>query len=235
MDYELVLVDDGIKEDCSKNEDVAKTLLCLSTDHGLDVKYIKNDRKLGLAVSRNVASDAASGDIIIKIDDDHFCDSNFVKELKNSYDPSAKTGCVGAVFPLIKDGIHLTNQNFELLGDFNNDEGWENRQLVCYPAWHKTLVPALTVRGIMAYKKVPDIRHREDLTFVSHREDTIFSMEYVNKGYQNFINTKAIAYHLYAGVGGCRSFSSGDANVQRRKDELIFQAYVRENWESNDE
>jgi len=225
FDFELVVVDDGTR-DSRDDERIGRAINILATV-GVPVNYVKNSTQIGLTKSRNIAKDVARSEIIIKLDDDHYCDSDFVGQLISSFAGRPKAGCVGSLFPLLRDGINVPEHcptRFGVLG-----EKWENQQLNLYAADSPTVVPADTVRGIMAYRKVPDIRHDERLSKISHREDTIFSIEYLKRGYCNFVNTRAIAYHLYAKNGGCRSFGAEDAAKQRASDERIYQAFLEAN------
>lgn len=222
LDFEVVIVDDGTV-DSREDERIGRAINILRAV-GIPVNYAKNSTQVGLARSRNIARDMSRTDIVIKLDDDHYCDSDFVKQLVSSYAGRPKAGCIGSLFPLIHDGIGVTEhcpQRFGVLTD-----KWENQQLRLYAADSPTLVPADTVRGIMAYRRVPDIRHDERLSKISHREDTIFSIEYLRKGYFNFVNTRAVAYHLYAKKGGCRSFTAEEAAKQREADEKLYRAFL---------
>jgi len=222
FDFEVVVVDDGTT-DSREDERVVRAVNILNAV-GVSVNYVKNSTQLGLAGSRNIARDVARSDVIIKIDDDHYCDSDFVRQLTNSFSGRPKAGCIGSLFPLVQDGIGIPEhcpQRFGVLTD-----KWENQQLCLYAADSPTIVPADTVRGIMAYRRVPTIRHDERLSKISHREDTIFSIQYLRDGYSNFVNTRAIAYHLYAKKGGCRSFGAEEAAKQRAADERIYRAFL---------
>jgi len=222
FDFEVVVVDDGIA-DSREDERVERAKQILNAV-GVSVNYVKNGTQLGLAKSRNIARDVAKSEIIIKIDDDHYCDTDFVRQLINSFTGRPKAGCIGSLFPLIQDGILVPEHCPQKFGVLT--EKWENQQLCLYAADSPTVVPAETVRGIMAYRRVSDIRHNEHLSKISHREDTIFSIEYLRKGFLNFVNTRAIAYHLYAKKGGCRSFGAEEAAKQRAADERIYQTFL---------
>jgi glycosyltransferase involved in cell wall biosynthesis len=232
VNFELIIVDDGVKFDSSKDVNIDRIIRTLGDKYSIKHKYIKNSSRQGLAVSRNIASDNASEDIVIKLDDDHFCDSRFIEHLVNTFEVKLDAGCVGSVFPFVRDGISVCPLPCELFGDLGNDPKWEDKQLRCYPSWSDDIVDAITVRGIMAYRKDEKIRHNEELTEISHREDTIFSLEYLNHEYKNYVNVRAIAYHLYANDGGCRSFKPEVADQQRKKDERIYNNYLQENTDA---
>jgi len=225
FDFEVVVVDDG-NADSRSDERVGRAINILNAV-GVPVNYARNSTQFGLAKSRNIARDLARSEIIIKIDDDHYCDSDFVRQLIGSFVGRPKAGCIGSLFPLVNDGIGVAEHCPQRFGVLK--EKWENQQLNLYAADSPTIVPAQAVRGIMAYRKVPDIRHNEQLSKISHREDTIFSIEYLLKGYSNFVNTRAIAYHLYAKQGGCRSFGAEEAAKQRAADEKIFRTFLELN------
>lgn len=219
LDFEVVIVDDGDLK-CLKQEVCVRGIKTLE-DKGVRVRVHDNVVSLGLSKSRNVASDMAENDIVVKLDDDHYCDALFTQAIIDAYKQEPEAGCVGTLFPFIRDGIVVVEKVPEKFGVLD-DPGWENQQLKLYSLDLPLLHPAVSVRGIMAYRKDPNIRHNEKLSKVSHREDTLFSMAYVNAGYSNYVCIRAIAYHLYAVSGGCRSFSTDDTNKQRIEDEKLF-------------
>jgi GT2 family glycosyltransferase len=223
-DFEVVIVDDG-GTPCEDNGDVRIGVRGLE-ERGVEVRFCKNKSRLGLAASRNVASDMAASGLIVKLDDDHYCDSECLRHLDVAAGDHPDAGCIGMVFPFVRDGLMVRRDWPEVFGDTSID-GWEEQQQRLYSPFSPDTVPAKTVRGLMLYKKDPEIRHDERLSPISHREDTIFSTEYLRRGYQNYVCVRAIAWHLYARSGGCRAFSAAEAVQQRQEDEAIYRKYMQ--------
>lgn len=225
--FEVVIVDDG-KECCLPDGSKGASAEKFLKESGVPVLVVRNGSQIGLAKSRNVACENAKNDTVVKLDDDHFCDSNFLLSMVKAFSAAERPGCIGAVFPLVRDGLSLSSSVPAVFGDIRAG-GYEDQQLLLYPPGTPLVVPAMSVRGIMGYHKDPSIKHPERLSHVSHREDTIFSLLYLQKGYKNYVCPSAVAYHLYAPSGGCRSFK--DADRQRGDDEQIFSDF----WNANKE
>jgi len=223
-DFEIMIVDDGDKP-CLENCEVQKAIAALD-ERGIPVTVHKNESRLGLAVSRNIACDMASSGMVAKFDDDHYCDADCIGRLSSASEEYPDAGCIGMVFPFVRDGVKIRDSWPEIFGDVSTP-GWEDQQLFIYPPNAPDVIPAQTVRGLMLYRRDPEICHDERLSPISHREDTIFSTEYLRRGYQNYVCVRAIAWHLYAQKGGCRSFSPKEASRQRQEDEEIYRKYIK--------
>jgi glycosyltransferase involved in cell wall biosynthesis len=223
-DFEVIIVDDGDKP-CEHNPHVRAGIGGLE-NADVRVTVHKNEKKLGLAASRNVACDLASSGLVVKLDDDHYCDAECLRQLDLSIKEYPDAGCIGMVFPFIRNGVMVRMDWPDVFGDTDVD-GWEEQQQCLYPPLAPDVIPAKTVRGLMLYRKDPEIRHDERLSPISHREDTIFTTEYLRRGYQNYVCVRAIAWHLYAKAGGCREFSAADAGRQRQEDEEIYRKYIQ--------
>jgi len=221
-EFSVVIVDDG-------ELDITQHNLCVSgiaqLREKVDVVIHRTSGRLGLAKCRNIASDLSPSNIVMKMDDDHFCDSNFVSLMNDSFKDHPEAGCIGCVFPFVRSGISVTDSIPEKFGILS-ESGWEEQQQQLYPGYDNNVIEAFSVRGIMGYRKVPEIRHNENLSKISHREDTIFSLEYISHGFKNYVNIRAIAYHLYSTVGGCRSFDSDETYKQRQADEEIYRQFL---------
>jgi len=225
-DFEVVVVDDG-NDKCASDKRIKE-----ATDElGKFARVVihKNDRVMGLAASRNVAMDIAKSDIVIKLDDDHYCDSSCVEELCRAAESHADAGCIGMLFPrVVSNGFVMSDRHAPVFGDWKIDKEWVTQQEKLYSPSVPAVVPAKTIRGLMLYRKDPNIRHDERLSAVSHGEDTIFSMEYLRNGYSNYVCTRAVAWHLYAGSGGCRRWGNEEADRLRKKDAEVWKKYMEE-------
>jgi GT2 family glycosyltransferase len=225
INFEVVIVDDG-SESCLENARIKDIIDHIKIEN--EVKFHKNNGTMGLAASRNIAMDMADSDFIIKLDDDHYCDSACIEELCSAMDNHDDAGIIGMVFPMIRGDIEMTNRCPAIFGDPEVDANWVTQQELLYGHNVPEVVPAKTVRGLMMYRKDEEIRHDERLSAVAHGEDTIFSLEYLRKGYSNYVCTRAIAWHLYATSGGCRRWGLEEADRLRKKDAEIYHKYIRE-------
>ena len=219
-DFDIIIVDDGEKNKWSK----ADLAFYRSKFERFDIKirYIKNPSRFGLALSRNVGLDLMNTKVGVFLDDDHICDSRFMEFLLCVFDREENVGCVGALFPHVEGVILHKEDPPKVFGDLLNDKGWGDHQRFYYPFYsNKTgIYPAIALGGIVAFRKDQRIRKEDTLSVVSHTEDTLFSLRYIQHGYKNFVNTRAIAYHRVTGHGGCRTFP--DAHEMRLHDSTIF-------------
>jgi len=220
VDFDLVVVDDSAKADLSN---VVSSARGRFEKMGVELSYVKNGQRLGLAKSRNVGMDRMDTPVGIFLDDDHVCDSRFVEYLMEVFEKRHNVGCVGALFPHLKNRKMLAKQIPRIFGDIKYDAEWSNRQRYCYKfdPDDDGIRPALVLGGIVAFKIDDSIRKNENLSFVSHREDTLFSLRYLQAGYNNFVATRSLAYHRVDPTGGCRTFGD-DADKQRAADDAIY-------------
>lgn len=226
-DFDIIIVDDGKKNALQPHdiENFTKYFGIL----GIGFSIHKNTLRLGLAKSRNVGIDLMKTNIGIFLDDDHICDSRFVEFLMDSMRRKPDAGCIGAIFPHIESKIKfIKGPPPQMWGDLMRDKGWGDHQRWYYKFTPGTddIFPAIALGGIVAFRKDPRIRKEERLSFVSHTEDTLFALRYLEHGYKNYVNIRALAYHRMVGDGGCRTFE--DADDQRNRDTAVFNEIMQE-------
>ena len=225
MNFDIIIVDDGKSPAFTLEE-----ALCLQQTFkslGVDCIYHKNTSRNGLSRSRNIGLDIMETGIGIFLDDDHICDSRFVEFLIATFDQKDNVGCVGALFPHVEGNIRYELEPPPVFGDILHDKEWGNWQRWYYPFTSNEdgIYPAIALGGIVAFRTDPKIQKDDRLSYVSHTEDTMFSFRYLEEGYNNYVNIRALAYHRLIGDGGCRTFQ--DADAQRDKDTNIFNDYLR--------
>lgn len=221
MAFDVIVIDDGSRRGMT-DEDVVyfKDKFGLS---GVGFEYIKNPQRLGLSKSRNLGLDSMDKSFIgIFLDDDHICDSRFVEQLLLVFDRRKMVGCVGALFPHIEGSIRYESCPPPIFGNILHDKNWGDHQRFYYPFFSNEdgIYPAKVLGGIVAFRVDPRIRKEERLSFVSHTEDTLFALRYLEHGYENYVNIRALAYHRMIGDGGCRTFANADE--MRSADAIIF-------------
>jgi GT2 family glycosyltransferase len=224
--FDIVIVDDGNKP--SLDASMIDSLKIRFDLLGIGFAFHKNNSRRGLAKSRNIGIDLMHTPIGVFLDDDHICDSRFVEFLLDSMERKPDAGCVGALFPHIEGRIKfINNKPPSVFGDILNDKDWGDRQ-----RWYYRFTPgtddiysAIALGGIVAFRIDPRIRKEERLSYVSHTEDTLFSLRYIEEGYRNYVSIRALAYHRMIGDGGCRTFP--DANAQRGNDSVVFNEHMK--------
>ena len=222
VNFDIVVVDDGVGRAMTDVD------LVYFRERfggiGVRIKYVRNQSRQGLSASRNIGIDNMSTKIGIFLDDDHICDSRFVEFLMGVFEKRDNVGCVGALFPHIEGSIRYESCPPRVFGSLLDDSKWGDHQRLYYPFMSNAdgIYPAIALGGIVAFRIDDRIRKDSRLSFVSHTEDTLFSLRYIQCGYNNYVNIRSLAYHRMIGDGGCRTFP--DADAQRARDAEVFKS-----------
>lgn len=177
--------------------------------------------KKGQHHSHQIILDKAQTETIWRLDDDESPESNVLEELVKQM----KDG-VGAVGGLILDPLNFqqTPPNY-----FNNNKlaeinSRENTQWVMQPKGKVIEVEHLY--SSFLYRKVDDIKNCLELSNVAHREESLFSYEYVRKGWKVLVVTNCVTWHFRNPSGGIRTYS--DPNLWKHDDEIFKRKLA--NW-----
>jgi len=220
--FEIVIVDDGTKKahEVEENTKMFDALL----NKGIDFKYIRNIQKSGSARSRNVAIKEAKYDLIIKMDDDHYCDSLFLNRILYPFENMSNVGCVGAIMPVPKyldPHVLFVDNNFEM-GEKKHID-----QLCLYNSdvvYHKSKF----LVGIMAFNRTTGIRFKDNFSVISHGVEVLFALEFLLNKYDNYVATDAICFHYQNRDtgGGCWVLPFDEATKLRNQDTIVFNKWL---------
>ena len=220
-DFRIVLVNDGdVLDDLS--------IELLSSMNSI---VITNDLQLGIPKSRNVALDVSDAEYIFRVDDDHYVDADCLARLVESIQSQSDIGAVGCVMPFITQGPPvvglpiLKSQLVDLLTlDISKEAEFDQLRLYL----SDRLIPTDCLRGCFIHKNIPSLRYIEDFSMIGHGEETLFSILFTQLGLSNFINPRAVAMHLYAPNGGCRSIENSKAIEMREEDSKTLLSILNE-------
>ena len=109
MPFEVLVVDDS---DGTVAEDVVEPLREVIRERGSRLEYVRNTRKKGLTVARNLGVDRSGGDVVLFIDDDVVLDKDYVRHIAGVY--SSHPGAVGV------QGFHGGDFSPSLTGRLGN-------------------------------------------------------------------------------------------------------------------
>lgn len=237
-DLEVVIVDDGQKS-CLDHPVINEQMSMFN-----DISYIKNDKPLGMAKSRNVGIKACKHDLLIKMDDDHYCDADMVGCLTAAREVAAdqvgeeKVGCMGTVFPFVTKRRTVVKPTPKQLGTVKMKETEAGLQFIFMPDHEygqldlivgtNCIIPATVLRGIYMHDR--EQLFDESLSMVSHTEETRHSWSVFCSGKQNYVVPAAVCWHLHDDSGGVRSFTPQEADRQRQQDQATLNDYMVEKW-----
>ena len=162
--------------------------------------------------------------IVHNCDDDAMPEYNVLENLIKQIRPD-----VGAIGGLILDPILYKDAP---AGYFNNNRLSEiaikeNTQWFKQPTGN--IIEVEHLYSSFIYRKVTDIGYCLELSPAAHREETLFSYEYVRKGWKALVTTDCITWHMRNPEGGIRSHADPKFWEQ---DEQIFQRKLA-SWKVN--
>jgi FkbM family methyltransferase len=217
----IIIVDDSDPEKDGKMKDLRQNpmyqyLFSMISKKGIEWEVVFGVHK-GQHHSHQIVMDRAKTDFIWRLDDDEYAEPNVLEELVSQMNSG-----VGLVAGLVLDPIQSQQAppnyfNNNRLADINTRE---NTQWLMQPKGKTIEVEHLY--SSFLYRKVEDIKYCLELSPAAHREETLFSYEYVRKGWKALVTTSAVTWHFRNPEGGIRShnnpdFWSGDDKIFQRK------------------
>ena len=213
---EIIIVDDASDE----RIDVAQMLNhVFSSIHSkvanllsenIDIKYVRNGHKQGIARARNLGIAAAKGNVIAFIDDDGYAHRNWIKSLMKHYRIG---GVIGVGGPVVEVGRHVETKN--------------KTKRLAYITRHGDIKHNYRVRKFMDTKNLHcesvkflmggNMSFRRDILLKTHgfnaqykgnhyREETDMCMRVSRLG-KIIFEPAAVAYHNSARHGGTRNIT----------------------------
>jgi GT2 family glycosyltransferase len=239
-DIEIIIVDDGNKS-CLDSPIINEQISMFK-----DISDIKNNIPIGMAKSRNVGIKAAKHDLLIKMDDDHYCDADMVgclmaaRGVIASQTGEDKVGCLGTYFPFITKRRTVVRPTPKQIGTVKIEGPEDNPKFTLMPDHEygqldlvvgtNCVIPATVLRGVYMHDK--EQLFDESLSMVSHTEETRHSWAVYCSGKQNWAVPAAVCWHMHDDTGGVRSFTPQEADRQRKLDEVTLNPYMVEKWKN---
>lgn len=214
--YEIILVDDGSKDSSGK----------ICDDYAAKYPQVKAVHKenAGLGMARNTGLDHVTGDYVVFIDSDDFCQKDLVEQLSVIVE---KTGC---------DTCKTSFDRVDLEGNFLHAETVEPGDFTGEQV-QKELLPRLLGSAPDKKDSVPmsvcctmysmTVIREHNIRFVSEREwiseDIIFNIAYYAKA-QHVVLSKYIGYHYRINP---RSLSTSYRQDRFEKSLVLYHEQIR--------
>jgi FkbM family methyltransferase len=217
----IIIVDDSDNGPDGKmidlrNDPMYQYLFSMISKKGIEWEVLFGPKK-GQHHNHQIVLDRAKTDFIWRLDDDEYAEPNVLQDLVN-----LMTDGVGAVAGLVLDPklSQMAPPNYFNTNKLSDIDTRENMQWLYHPKGK--VIPVEHLYSSFLYRKVEDIKYCLELSPAAHREETLFSHEYVRKGWKIFVTTDAITWHFRNPQGGIRDhanpdFWSNDDKIFKRK------------------
>jgi hypothetical protein len=199
-----------------RNEPMYQYLFSMISRKGIEWEVIFGPKK-GQHHNHQIIMDRSTTEFIWRVDDDEYAEPNVLEELVNQM--TAGVGCVAGLVldPKMSQEAPLNYFNNNRLADINTRE---NTQWLMQPKGK--IIEAEHLYSSFLYRKVEDIKYCLELSPAAHREESIFSYEYVRRGWKALVTTNCVTWHFRNPEGGIRShtdpnFWKGDDKIFQRK------------------
>ena len=202
QNWDIVLVFD---DDDIMNDHAVKCLLSRMMFEGHRVKFIKVDGK-GIGRLRNVALDHDDCEYGCRIDDDSWCEPNYLQKLFRVFIMEKNVGVVGGTVPFIGSELIFSPKPEKWMKVTEHGSIFDDAYLAynCLPSEY---FPADHLRSSYMYRNevMKKVRFPEQFDkYAGFREETLPCIQLKKLGYQNFIVPSARCWHFAAPKGGCR-------------------------------
>jgi len=200
---EIIIVDDASKR---KTKEAISEIV---NNCEIPTKLIINEKRRGIAASRNRGTKAAKCDIIAFLDDDCSADEHWLEGLSKYYKSELVVGVGGPVIELGRK-IHTKTKPKKYMYISRSGNVVNNTRLGSEEELEKFVVKSVNFfqGGNMSYRRNVLIKlHGFDEKFKGngYREETDLGVRSNRKGVQIF-NPNAYTFHYSAKRGGCRDF-----------------------------
>lgn len=204
----LVIYDDGEQNELREIEPYT-SLFHLLNDLGIPFETFKTPR-LGLAANHQHVLENATTDFVLRVDDDHLLEPRTIEILMRHMTEDDQ---VGAVAPLVHHPGNVQPLPPDVTGKVEDVFRGVNMQ------WYRfNSGPRETEHLYSCYLYRVEAARKAggypNLSPVSFREDTWFSMKIARAGYKLVVTPFTTVHHLQQQSGGIRSFSDGSLWAQ---------------------
>ena len=199
--WDLILVFEGdLLEDHA-----IKSLINRIMFEGHRVKCINVNFK-GIGRLRNIALDQDDCEFGCRIDDDSWCEPDYLERLFSVVSTEKKVGVVGGTVPLMGDELRYSARPDEWMKVSEHGSTFDESFLA-----HNTLIdeyfPATHLRSSYMYRNetMRLVRFPEQFDkYAGFREETLPCIQLKRKAFKNFIIPRARIWHFACPDGGCR-------------------------------
>ena len=215
----IILIDDSDDRKDLRNEPLYQYIFQLIFLKKIEWEVIFGQQK-GQHISHQMGLDRSNTEWILRTDDDEILEYNVLEILVDSIEDSV--GCIAGLVldPTMAKPVPENYINNNKIEDINTRE---NTQWMIHSPGN--IIEADHLYSSFLYKKVSDISFCNELSPASHREESLFTLEYKRRGYRNIVNTSAITWHFRNSEGGIRSHQQHPEYWQR--DDEIFKRKLR--------
>lgn len=211
-EWDLILVDSS-NPSCYQFKFITDIIGRIKSE-GHAVKMLSDYSNKGVGRARNVAIENDDlNEACVRIDDDSIIELDFLERLIKVYEDKKahgiKVGGVGCVVPILVDVGHKINKVPSILNKIEFKEDLFMLGDDCGASYlENKVVPAHHLRSSFLFNKEAAIlsgKHPEHLGLTGFREETVFCLNMLMRGYKFYVDTGAIAWHEMASAGGVRT------------------------------
>ena len=198
---------------------------------GHGITYVRENFPQGVIMARNTAiqSDNWSNPLILRVDDDSVCDRFYLEKLVKLIESKPDAGAVGGVVPLFGQmEIVRNSERIDVFSKITFDSNGNVSRIgddlgFCYEP--NIIKQAHHLRSSFLFKKEAVEKvgmFPVDYGKYSFREESDFCIRILMAGYELWVDTSAINWHLLAQSGGARgpdyfeSVQVSDAHFKRK-------------------
>jgi glycosyltransferase involved in cell wall biosynthesis len=198
---EIIIIDD-------KSSDGTRDYLKELAKDSRRIIVVRNKRRKGPNISRNIGIKIARGDIVAFLDDDCIPEKDWLKHIVSHYDNPNVVGVGGGIIEKIRKKhpnqkkITLIGKNGDIYASFRSIENFRTKQRVLF-----------FMGGNMSFRRSCLLEEEGfDSIFKGngYREETDLSFRVKNHG-DLIYEPKALVHHVHALLGGYRDYKVGAA------------------------
>ena len=202
LNWDIIIV---YEDEDIVNDHSIKCLLNRMMFEGHRVKLI-NVKEKGIGKLRNIALDNDDCEYGCRIDDDSWCEPDYLGRLFSVFLKEKDVGAVGGTVPFIGNELIFAPKPEKWMKVTEHGSVFDD-SFLGYNCLSNEYFPADHLRSSYMYKnevmkkvRFPEVFDR----YAGFREETLPCIQLKKLGYKNFIIPSARAWHFAAPKGGCR-------------------------------
>lgn len=185
--HEIILVDDGSKDSCPA--------ICDEYAAAYDSVKAVHKENQGLGMARNTGLEYVTGDYVVFIDSDDYCELNFIEQLENARQKNGCDTCKSCFDRVDLEGNFISAQTIEpsVFRNKSVEEELLARMIGSAPDKKDSLpISACCTLYSMALIKAHNLQFVSERQWIS--EDMVFNIEYYHYA-ENVVLTDYVGYH----------------------------------------
>ena len=190
--------------------------------------YLFQGKNIGQVANHQSALEKATQPFIWRLDDDNSANDDCLENLMKTFTELESKGIkVGAVGGLVIDPTITLSKNTPTPSN-RIENIYERPNIQWVKRKEKALYNVDHLYSSFLFKKEASTHgYEKNLSPVGHREETIFSYEMKRAGWNLYVTTEALTWHLRQPFGGIRSYEDKSFF---EKDEELFLNKLNEEW-----